>query len=54
MDLSDLGAVFRERREALGLSHSRLARLSGLSREKLVGLKAGGLNDRGIVSQRAV
>ena len=47
MDLSDLGALIRERREALGMSQSRPARLSGLSREKPVGLEAGALSDPG-------
>jgi transcriptional regulator with XRE-family HTH domain len=42
-----VGNLIRKRREALGLSQSRLARLSGLSREKLVGLKAGALSDPG-------
>jgi transcriptional regulator with XRE-family HTH domain len=36
--LSDLGAVIRERREAPGLTQARLAQLSGLSRQTLVGL----------------
>jgi len=41
VDLSNLGAIIRERREALGLTQSRLAHLSGLSRQTLVGLEAG-------------
>ncbi len=47
MDLSNLGAVIRERREALGLTQSRLAQLSGLSRQTLVGLESGALSDLG-------
>lgn len=47
MDRSDLGALIRERREALGMSQSRLARLSGLTREKPVGLEANALCDPG-------
>ena len=45
--LSNLGTLIRERREALGLTQSRLARLSGLSRQTLVGLEAGALSDLG-------
>ena len=37
VDLSNLGTIIRERREALGLTQSRLAQLSGLSRQTLVG-----------------
>ncbi len=47
MNLSNLGAIVRERREELGLTQSRLAHLSGLSRQTLVGLEAGALNDLG-------
>ena len=47
MDLSNLGATIRERREGLGLTQSRLAQLSGLSRQTLVGLEAGALSDLG-------
>jgi predicted transcriptional regulator len=32
VDLSNQGTIIRERREALGLTQSRLAQLSGLSR----------------------
>jgi transcriptional regulator with XRE-family HTH domain len=39
--LADLGTLIRERREALGLSQSRLARFSGLSRRMLASLEAG-------------
>ena len=41
MDLTDLGTLIRERREALGLSQSRLARFSGLSWRMLACLEAG-------------
>jgi len=47
LDLSNLGTIIRERREALGLTQSRLAQLSGLSRQTLVGLEAGALSDLG-------
>jgi transcriptional regulator with XRE-family HTH domain len=33
VDLSNLGNIIRERREALGLTQSRLAQLSALSRQ---------------------
>lgn len=45
MDLTSLGTIIRERCEALGLTQSRLAQLSGLSRQTLVGLDAGALCD---------
>lgn len=47
MDLSSVGAVIRTRRESLGLTQARLAQMSGLSRQTLVGLEAGALNDLG-------
>jgi transcriptional regulator with XRE-family HTH domain len=47
LDLSNLGAIVRERREVLGLTQSRLAQLSGLSRQTLVGLEASALSDLG-------
>ena len=47
VDLSNLGTIIRERREELGLTQSRLAHLSGLSRQTLVGLEAGALSDLG-------
>ncbi len=47
MRLDQLSSPIRERREALGLTQSRLALLSGLSRQTLVGLEAGTLNDLG-------
>ncbi len=47
MNLKSLGSSIRERREALGLSQAKLAQLSGLSRQTLVGLEAGSLHDLG-------
>jgi transcriptional regulator with XRE-family HTH domain len=47
VDLPDLSTIVRARREALGLSQSRLARLSGVSRKTLVGLEAGAPSDLG-------
>jgi hypothetical protein len=40
-------AVASERREALGLTQSRRAQLSGLSWQTLVGLEAGAPSERG-------
>jgi transcriptional regulator with XRE-family HTH domain len=45
VDSSKQSTLIRERREALGLSQSRLARFSGLSRQTLAGLEAGALNE---------
>ena len=47
MELSQLGTIIRERRESLGLTQSRLAQMSGVSRQTLVGLEAGALSDLG-------
>lgn len=47
MDLKSLGHLIRERRVALGLTQSRLAQLSELSRPTLIGLEAGTLSDLG-------
>ena len=47
MNLDIVGAAVRERREALGLTQAKLAHLSGLSRQTLVGLEAGTLSDLG-------
>lgn len=47
LDLSSLGITIRQRREALGLTQSRLSQLCGLSRQTLVGLEAGALSDLG-------
>lgn len=48
MNLTDIGAAVRIRREELGLSQTQLAHLSGLSRQTLVGLENGSLNDLGV------
>ena len=48
MNLSDIGHAVRDRRTELGLSQMQLAHLSGLSRQTLVGLENGTLNDLGI------
>ena len=48
MVLSDIGHAVRARRLELGLSQARLAHLSGLSRQTLVGLEGGTLNDLGV------
>ena len=48
MNLTDIGTAVRARREELGLSQSQLAHLSGLSRQTLVGLENGSLNDLGV------
>ncbi len=47
VDLFRLGTIIRERRETLGLTQSKLAQMSGLSRQTLVGLEAGALSDLG-------
>ncbi len=48
MNLIAIGRTVRARREALGLSQGQLAHLSGLSRQTLVGLENGTLNDLGV------
>ncbi|HVR54937.1 MAG: transcriptional regulator [Variovorax paradoxus] len=48
MQLTDFGDAVRARRTALGLSQAQLAQLSGLSRQTLVGLENGTLNDLGV------
>ncbi len=48
MNLTDIGIAVRARREELGLSQGQLAQLSGLSRQTLVGLENGSLNDLGV------
>ncbi len=47
MDLNSVGTAIRMRREALGLTQARLAQMSGLSRQTLVGLENGSLSDLG-------
>ncbi|HEL2978406.1 TPA: helix-turn-helix domain-containing protein [Stenotrophomonas maltophilia] len=48
MNLIDIGKAVRARREELGLSQVQLAHLSGLSRQTVVGLERGTLNDLGV------
>lgn len=48
MNLLTIGRTVRTRREELGLSQAQLAQLSGLSRQTLVGLENGSLNDLGV------
>ena len=47
MNLADIGLLVQARREALGLSQARLARLSGLSRATINQLENGSLIDLG-------
>ena len=47
MNLADIGLLIQTRREALGLSQARLARLSGLSRATINQLENGSLVDLG-------
>ena len=47
MDLNSVGSVIRDRREALGLTQAKLAQMSGLSRQTMVGLENGSLIDLG-------
>jgi len=47
MNLADIGLLVQARREALGLSQARLARLSGLSRATINQLENGSLVDLG-------
>ncbi|MBD8049080.1 helix-turn-helix transcriptional regulator [Limnohabitans radicicola] len=47
MNLTDIGLIVQTRREALGLSQARLARLSGLSRATINQLENGSLVDLG-------
>lgn len=48
MNLHEIGQLVRERREALGLSQERLARLAGLSRATINQLETGSLPDLGV------
>jgi transcriptional regulator with XRE-family HTH domain len=48
MNLINIGRSIRTRRAELGLSQGQLAHLSGLSRQTLVGLENGTLNDLGV------
>jgi len=48
MQLAEIGAAVRRRREGLGLSQKALARLAGLSRATINQLERGGLKDLGV------
>jgi transcriptional regulator with XRE-family HTH domain len=48
MQLTEIGAAVRARREALGLSQQALARLAGLSRATVNQLERGALRDLGV------
>ena len=48
MNLREMGFLVRERREALGLSQERLAKLAGLSRATINQLEAGTLVELGV------
>lgn len=48
MNLREVGLLVRQRREALGLSQARLARLAGLSRATINQLETGALVDLGV------
>ncbi len=47
MDLNTVGSAIRTRRDALGITQAKLAQMSGLSRQTIVGLEAGALKDLG-------
>lgn len=47
MNLADIGQLVHQRRQALGLSQDRLARLGGLSRATINQLESGSLVDLG-------
>lgn len=49
MNLADIGHVVRQRRQVLGFSQARLAKLSGLSRATINQLETGTINDLGAV-----
>lgn len=49
MKLPEVGLLVRERREVLGLSQERLAKLAGLSRATINQLETGTLVDLGVV-----
>jgi transcriptional regulator with XRE-family HTH domain len=54
MNLREVGDLVRERREALGLSQERLARLAGLSRATINQLETGTLVDLGVAKLAAL
>lgn len=47
LNLMEVGETVQARRNALGLSQTRLAHLSGLSRQTISGLESGALQDLG-------
>jgi transcriptional regulator with XRE-family HTH domain len=54
MNLREFGAHVRERRESLGLTQGRLAKLAGLSRATINQLETGTLNDLGVTKLAAL
>ena len=54
MNLADIGQLVQARREALGLSQARLARLAGLSRATINQLENGSLVDLGAAKLMAL
>jgi transcriptional regulator with XRE-family HTH domain len=54
MNLHELGVCVRERREVLGLSQQRLAKLAGLSRATINQLETGTLKDLGVAKLTAL
>lgn len=54
MNLTDIGHLVQARREALGLSQARLARLAGLSRATINQLENGNLVDLGAAKLMAL
>lgn len=54
MNLADIGHLVQARREALGLSQARLARLAGLSRATINQLENGSLVDLGATKLMAL
>lgn len=54
MNLADIGQLVQDRREALGLSQARLARLAGLSRATINQLENGTLVDLGAAKLMAL
>ncbi len=49
MNLHEIGKLLRERRDTLGLSQDRLAKLAGLSRATINQLETGALVDLGVI-----
>jgi transcriptional regulator with XRE-family HTH domain len=54
MNLREIGMLVRERRETLGLSQDRLAKMSGLSRATINQLETGTLVDLGVTKLAAL